>query len=164
MDKYISYNQETEQVNLILNYVNKSNNPNPEYSKSGDSGFDLRANLPEGSVTIEPLSRLLIPTGLYFDIPDQTEIQVRPRSGLALKNGIMIVNSPGTVDSGYTGEVSAILFNSDKNTPFVINHGDRIAQLVLMPVLNKPFVLLKEVEKIEDTERGDSGFGSTGLQ
>ncbi len=147
---------------LTLKIVNKSNNENPKYESLGASGFDLRANL-ENPIILKSLERYAIPTGLYFDIPTGYEIQVRPRSGLAAKNGITILNSPGTVDSDYTGEIKIILANLSKDD-FIINNGDRIAQGVLATVLNNTifkFEFVDEIEKI--TERGESGFGSTGI-
>lgn len=153
--------QSLEFHKLILVCENKSNNPNPEYQKEGDSGFDLRANLTE-SVTLKSLDRKLIPTGLFFEIPKGLEIQVRPRSGLALKNGISVLNTPGTVDEGYRGEVCVILINLSKDD-FTVNHGDRIAQAVVAPVVGKKLLNIQMVDKIStDTERGSGGFGHTG--
>lgn len=147
---------------LTLKVENRSTNPNPEYQKEGDSGFDLRANLTE-PVTLRPMERQLIPTGLYFEIPEGFEIQVRPRSGLALKNGITIVNTPGTVDEKYRGEVCIILINLGY-IDFTVNHGDRIAQAVLAPVVSKKLVNIVQIDKIStDTDRGSGGFGSTGV-
>jgi dUTP pyrophosphatase len=147
-----------------LKFVNKSPNPDPVFKCDGDSGFDLRAWVEDGDeIVLHPLERKLIHTGLYFEIPQYTEIQVRPRSGLALKNGISLVNTPGTVDESYTGEVSAILINLS-NEDFVIHTGDRIAQAVLMPVFNKALVEFKKIDEItSDTERGAGGFGHTGV-
>lgn len=147
---------------IKLNFVNQSDNPNPEYATNGSSGFDLRANLPEEPVVIPSGEVRVIPTGLYFDIPENFEIQVRPRSGLAAKNSVTVLNTPGTVDSDYTGEVKVILINHGKED-FTVFHGDRIAQAVLASVLAKNFVHLKQVSEInKDTERGSGGFGSTG--
>jgi dUTP pyrophosphatase len=144
-------------------FVNKSNNPNPEYATDGASGFDLRANLEE-SVTLQPMERKLIPTGLYFEIPSNFEIQVRPRSGLALKKGITVLNTPGTVDADYRGEVGIILINLS-NEPFVIEHGERIAQAVIATVTAKQIISLEQVDSIdENTDRGTGGFGSTGTK
>jgi dUTP pyrophosphatase len=142
--------------------VNKSDNPNPEYATNGSSGFDLRANLLDGPMIIPSGEVRLVPTGLYFDIPENFEIQVRPRSGLAAKNAVTVLNTPGTVDSDYTGEVKVILINHGK-TDFTVYHGDRIAQAILASVLSKNFVNLTQVTNItKDTERGSGGFGSTG--
>lgn len=148
-----------------LKFVNKSPNPDPEFKCDGDSGFDLRAWVEDGGeITLKPLERRLIHTGLYFELPQYTEIQVRPRSGLALKSGISLVNAPGTVDESYTGEVGAILINLS-NDEFVIHTGDRIAQAVLVPVYNKALVKLEKIAEITSkTERGDGGFGHTGYK
>lgn len=147
---------------IKLSFVNQSDNPNPEYATNGSSGFDLRANLTDGSVIIPSGEVRVIPTGLYFDIPENFEIQVRPRSGLAAKNSVTVLNTPGTVDSDYTGEVKVILINHGKES-FTVYHGDRIAQAVLASVLAKNFVNLNNVTEInKDTERGSGGFGSTG--
>jgi dUTP pyrophosphatase len=146
---------------MFINILNKSNNPIPDYAKQYDSGFDFKANLSE-DVVIKPFERKLIPTGLHFEIPIFLELQVRPRSGLALKNGITVLNTPGTVDSGYTGEVKIILINLS-NEDFIVKNGDKIAQGVFVSVL-KPFSFyFNEVDKLEDTERGGNGFGSTGV-
>ncbi len=148
---------------LDLKFKNTSNNPDPDFATVGSSGFDLRANL-ESSILLPPRERVVVPTGLFFDIPDHYEIQVRSRSGLAAKNGIKVLNSPGTVDSDYTGEMKIILYNSDKNNDFIINHGDRIAQGVLAIALTKGLVNLTKVDEIiEKSERGSGGFGSTGM-
>lgn len=132
--------------------------PAPEYAHAGDSGFDLRAAVSQ-NIHLHPLERMLVPTGLKFQIPGGFEIQVRPRSGLAHKHGITVLNTPGTVDQGYTGEVKVMLINlGDK--PYVIAPGERIAQAVLAPVARLP---LQQVESVENTdERGQGGFGSTG--
>jgi dUTP pyrophosphatase len=145
-----------------LGFINTSDNQDPTYVYDGDSGFDLRANLPE-PITLGPLERFLVPTGLSFQIPVGYEIQVRPRSGLAAKQGLSVLNTPGTVDQGYTGEVKVILVNLS-NEKQTINHGDRIAQAVLCPVLTKRTTTLVPVNKLTKTDRGDGGFGSTGKQ
>lgn len=148
-------------VNKIeLGFINKSTNQDPEYIYEGDSGFDLRANL-QSPITLGPLERELVPTGLYFQIPEGFEIQVRPRSGLAAKQGLSVLNTPGTVDQGYTGEVKVILVNLS-NEKQIINHGDRIAQAVLCPVLTKRTATLTKVADLSQTDRGEGGFGSTG--
>ena len=144
----------------MLGFKNVSNNQDPEYIYEGDSGFDLRANLTE-PVTLKPLERYMVPTGLSFEIPVGYEIQVRPRSGLAAKQGLSVLNSPGTVDQGYTGEVKVILVNLSNDT-VTINHGERIAQAVLCPVITKRTATLKSLTHIHSTDRGDGGFGSTG--
>jgi dUTP pyrophosphatase len=156
----LTFNEDIYKVSL--KFVNKSDNPNPEYATNGSSGFDLRANLLDGPMIIPSGEVRLVPTGLYFDIPENFEIQVRPRSGLAAKNAVTVLNTPGTVDSDYTGEVKVILINHGK-TDFTVYHGDRIAQAILASVLSKNFVNLTQVTDItKDTERGSGGFGSTG--
>ena len=145
-----------------LGFINPSDHQDPTYVYDGDSGFDLRANLTE-SITLGPLERFLVPTGLSFQIPVGYEIQVRPRSGLAAKQGLSVLNTPGTVDQGYTGEVKVILVNLS-NEKQTINHGDIIAQAVLCPVLTKRTTTLVSVNKLTKTDRGDGGFGSTGKQ
>jgi dUTP pyrophosphatase len=154
---------EYDRYKIQFGFVNESNNPDPEYATSGSSGFDLRANL-ESPVRIGPHSVKIIPTGLYFEIPENYEIQVRPRSGLAAKNGVTVLNTPGTVDADYRGEVKVILINHSDEI-FVVNHGDRIAQAVIASVISKNFVNLSKINKINtDTERGSGGFGSTGVK
>ena len=146
-----------------INFKNESNNPDPEYATAGSSGFDLRANL-DSQITIPPHGIRIIPTGLYFEIPENFEIQVRPRSGLAAKNGVTVLNTPGTVDADYRGEVKVILINHSE-VGFFVNHGDRIAQAVIASVIGKNFINLVKVNNIdENTERGSGGFGSTGVK
>ena len=129
----------------------------PSYKTSGSSGLDLTA-LIESEITIQPKKSALISTGLSIAIPDDTEVQIRPRSGLAAKSNITVLNTPGTIDSDYRGELKIILFNhGDKE--FVVNNGDRIAQMVLMPILKIEF---EEVDNLPKTIRGSGGFGSTG--
>ena len=143
---------------MKLSILNNSNNPLPAYETKNSAGMDLRAYLPEGSITLEPMQRALVPTGLYMEIPEGYEGQVRPRSGLAIKNGITVLNAPGTVDADYRGQVCVILINlSDK--PFVINSGDRIAQLVIARCEQVEQV---PVKILSETERGEGGFGHTG--
>lgn len=137
--------------------INQSNNPLPEYVTEGSAGMDLRANL-ESPVTIRPMERLLIPTGLFIELPLDYEAQVRPRSGLAIKYGLTCLNSPGTVDADYRGELKVVLINLS-NEDHTILHGDRVAQMVVHKVEK---VKWKEVKKISDTERGEGGFGHTG--
>lgn len=133
--------------------------PLPAYETSGAAGADLRANFAGGDgVTIEPGARALIPTGLAMAVPAGFEVQVRPRSGLALKHGIALVNSPGTIDSDYRGEVGVIILNTS-DTPFEVTHGMRIAQMVLAPVVQATF---EQVAALDATARGAGGFGSTG--
>lgn len=142
---------------MEIKIVNISENPNPDYATLGSSGLDLRANLPE-PVLLKPLERKMIPTGLFLEIPEGYEVQVRPRSGLALKHGLTCLNSPGTVDSDYRGEIKIILINLS-DVPHTINSGDRIAQMVLCKVEK---ALLNPVIKLETTLRGEGGFGHTG--
>ena len=129
----------------------------PLYKTEGSSGMDLTAFV-DNSIKIKPNSSELIPTGISIAIPEDTEIQIRPRSGLAAKSNISVLNTPGTIDSDYRGELKIILFNHGTND-FVVNNGDRIAQMVLMPVLKASF---EEVENLPETIRGSGGFGSTG--
>ena len=160
--KTMDMNPNFDEYKINFKFKNESNNPDPEYATDGSSGFDLRANL-DSPVTIQPHSVKIIPTGLYFEIPDNFEIQVRPRSGLAAKNGVTVLNTPGTVDADYRGEVKVILINHS-GIDFIINHGDRIAQAVAAAVTAKNFIKLTKVNNInEDTERGSGGFGSTGV-
>ena len=129
----------------------------PKYKTEGSSGMDLMA-LIENSITIKSQNSALIPTGLSIAIPEDMEVQIRPRSGLAAKSNISVLNTPGTIDSDYRGEIKIILFNHGKEE-FTVNNNDRIAQMVLMPVLKAEF---KEVEELPKTIRGSGGFGSTG--
>lgn len=142
---------------MLVKIVNKSAWPTPSYATVNSAGMDLKADITE-PVTLGPLERALIPTGLYIALPEGTEAQVRPRSGLAAKHGISVLNSPGTIDADYRGEVKVILVNLS-NEPFVINPGERIAQMV---VARYEQVEWDEVEVLDDTERGAGGFGSTG--
>lgn len=142
---------------LEIKIINRSFNPLPSYATPGSSGMDLRANL-EAPLTIASLDRLLVPTGLFVEIPVGFEGQVRPRSGLAIKQGITCLNTPGTIDSDYRGEIKIILINLSGEEQ-VINPGDRIAQLVFMQVGQ---AVLKEVDTLEITERNSGGFGHTG--
>ena len=157
------YEPNDNTMRLKVKIINNSENPDPTYQKVGDSGFDFMASLPEGAtITIEPMKRALIPTGLHFQIPIGFELQVRPRSGLALKNGITVLNTPGTVDSGYRGEVKVILFNTGEE-PFVIKNGDRIAQGVIAPVQFSKTTKFVRVNNLDESDRGSGGFGSTGV-
>lgn len=143
---------------MKLNIVNKSNNAMPAYETINSAGMDLRAYLPDGQMVIKPMQRALVPTGLFMEIPVGYEGQVRPRSGLAIKSGITVLNSPGTIDADYRGEVKVILINLSEND-FVINSGDRIAQLVIAKCEQME---VAEVETLSETERGAGGFGHTG--
>jgi dUTP pyrophosphatase len=149
---------------IQIKFLNKSTNTDPDYFHEGDSGFDFRANLNgEDRITINPHDRKLISTGLYFEVPRGYELQVRPRSGLALKHGITVLNTPGTVDSNYRGEVSIILVNLG-NEPFTVVNGDRIAQGVVSPVLDKVWGELNKVSGLSSSNRESEGFGSTGIK
>ena len=132
----------------------------PTYETTSSAGMDLRAYLPDGSVTLEPKQRMLVGTGLYFEIPESFEVQIRSRSGLALKQGVSVLNSPGTIDADYRGEIKVILINHG-DEPFVIEHGMRIAQMV---VAKYQRIEIKLVKELTDSERGSGGFGSTGTQ
>jgi len=149
---------EPVKTKVKINYINKSENKNPVYAKEGDSGFDLRAN--EGG-SLKPLERKLVGTGLYFELPDGYELQIRPRSGLAYKNGITVLNSPGTVDTGYRGEIKVLLVNIS-NEEFTWERGERIAQGVVAHRISSDYGDLIEVMEINESERGSGGFGSTG--
>ena len=144
---------------MKLKIVNTSDNPLPEYETTGSAGVDLRAQLQE-PVMLKPLQRALIPTGLYIELPDGYEAQVRPRSGLALKKGVTVLNSPGTIDSDYRGEIKVIMINLSNETT-VINTGERIAQLIVSKFEK---VIFKEVDELNETERGEGGFGHTGVK
>lgn len=143
---------------MILKIVNESGNPLPEYETVGSAGMDLRANLIE-PIMLKPLQRALIPTGLFIELEQGYEAQIRPRSGLALKKGLTILNSPGTIDSDYRGEIKIIIINLSNETT-VINTGERIAQMVIAKYEQ---ATLKEVDELGETERGEGGFGHTGI-
>ena len=136
--------------------------PLPRYETAGAAGADLRANLPPedraAGITLPPMGRAILPTGIRVAIPAGHEMQIRPRSGLAVKSGVTVVNAPGTVDSDYRGPLGVALVNLS-DAPYVIRHGDRIAQAVIAPVLQARYAL---VESLDETERGAGGFGSTG--
>ncbi len=140
-----------------INIINKSGNPLPEYATAGSSGMDIRANL-ERQITLLPMQRSLIPTGIYMEIPNGFEAQIRPRSGLALKQGITCLNTPGTIDADYRGEIKIILINLSAENQ-VIENGDRIAQMVIQEVTK---AILIEKNQISTTERNEGGFGHTG--
>lgn len=133
--------------------------PDPFYNYPSDSGFDLYST---EDIAISAFGRALVPTGLVFDIPDGFEIQVRSKSGLAINQGLFVLNSPGTVDSGYLGEIKVILFNTN-GSEYIIKKGSKVAQAVLCPVVNGKWVDLEKVEQINDKDRNNNGFGSTGL-
>jgi dUTP pyrophosphatase len=144
---------------LKVRIINHSTNPLPEYATTGSSGMDLRANL-TASLTLAPLERMMIPTGLFLEIPAGFEAQVRPRSGLAIKQGLTCLNSPGTIDADYRGELKVILINLS-GQPQVIEHGDRIAQMVFQKV---ELVELELTTVISETDRNAGGFGHTGVK
>ena len=144
---------------ITIKIVNTSANSLPRYATEGSSGMDIKASL-EIPVTLQPLERSLIPTGLFVEIPDGYEIQIRPRSGLAIKQGITCLNTPGTIDSDYRGEIKIILINLSSEEQ-VINHGDRIAQMIIQKTERAEF---EQVEFLNETERAAGGFGHTGKQ
>lgn len=144
---------------LKVKIINKSHHPLPSYSTEEAAGMDVRAYLPEGSVTLKPGQRALIPTGLYMQLPSGYECQIRPRSGLALNYGISIVNSPGTVDADYRGEIGIILINLGEDD-FVVNDGERICQMVIKQYSH---VTWEPVERLDRTAREDGAFGHTGV-
>ena len=143
---------------MNVQIINKSKHVTPNYETAGAAGMDLRANI-DAAITLKPLERAIFKTGLFIALPIGFEAQVRPRSGLAAKKGITVLNSPGTVDADYRGEIGVILVNLSKED-FVINDGERIAQLV---IAKHERVNWQEVNVLDDTERGSGGFGSTGV-
>lgn len=143
---------------IKVKIINRSHHPLPEYATPGSAGMDVRAFLKE-PVTLGPLERALIPTGLYMQLPHGYECQMRPRSGLAIRNGISLVNTPGTVDADYRGEVGVIVINLS-NEPFTINDGERICQMVIKEYTRVDW---EPVERIDETERGHGAFGHTGV-
>ena len=143
---------------MVVKIINKSSNPLPQYSTEFSAGMDLRANLTDDLI-IKPLQRVLVPTGLFIELPYGYEAQIRPRSGLAIKSGITVLNTPGTIDCDYRGEVKVILVNlSDQD--FAVHHGDRICQMVIAKYEKAD---LQEVEVLSDSVRSDGGFGHTGV-
>src|SRR5436190_20246528 len=146
-------------TSIQIKIVNTSSNPLPEYATKGSSGMDIRASL-DIPLILQPLERNLIPTGLFVEIPQGYEVQIRPRSGLAIKQGITCLNTPGTIDADYRGEIKVILINLSQQEQ-VIQHGDRIAQMVVQKVEQ---AVWRTVEELETTERNEGGFGHTGKQ
>ena len=144
-------------MSTAVQIVNKSHHPLPEYATTGSSGMDIRAFL-TSPITMAPMDRVLIPTGLFLALPENWEAQIRPRSGLAIKQGLTCLNTPGTIDADYRGELKVILINLS-NEPQLIADGDRIAQMVFQKVEK---VILQKVEALDATERGIGGFGHTG--
>lgn len=142
---------------MKIKVVNQSKHALPEYATHASAGVDLRANI-ENPIKIEPLEKVIVPTGLFIELPLGYEAQVRPRSGLAFKHGITVLNSPGTIDADYRGEIKVILVNLSKE-PFIINDGERIAQMVIAAHEQAEW---EAVDELEETDRGSGGFGSTG--
>lgn len=152
----MSCNKSNLQI-VLINIINNSSNILPAYETVGSAGMDVRANLEE-PVKLMPMQRMLIPTGLFIELPNGYEAQIRPRSGLAIKHGITCLNSPGTIDSDYRGEIKIILINLSQEE-HLIQHGDRIAQMVIQQVTKAEWV---KVKVLNDSKRGDGGFGHTG--
>ena len=144
---------------MKIKVVNKGHQPLPEYATPQSAGMDLRANI-EAPITLKPMERRLIPTGLYIALPIGYEAQIRPRSGLALKHGITVLNTPGTIDADYRGELMVLLVNFS-DSDFIINDGERIAQMVIARHEQAEFV---EVDMLDETERGEGGYGHTGVK
>lgn len=144
---------------MVIKVVNRGHQPLPEYATPQSAGMDLRADITE-AVTLKPLERHLFPTGLRISLPEGYEAQVRPRSGLALKHGITVLNTPGTIDADYRGEIGVVLVNVS-NEPFTIEPGERIAQMVIAKHEQADFVI---VEELDETERGEGGYGHTGTK
>jgi dUTP pyrophosphatase len=144
---------------LKIKVVNRGHQPLPQYATAQSAGMDLRANL-DASVTLKPLERRLIPTGLHISLPAGYEAQVRPRSGLALKKGVTVLNTPGTIDADYRGEIGVVLINLSQED-FIVEDGERIAQMV---IARHEQGLFEEVELLDETERGEGGYGHTGAK
>ncbi|GAB4448436.1 MAG: dUTP diphosphatase [Bacteroidales bacterium] len=142
---------------MQVKIVNKSKHPNPEYSTPFSAGMDLRANI-EKPIVLKPMERVLVPTGLFIELPVGFEAQIRPRSGLALKKGITVLNTPGTIDADYRGEIGVILINLS-NEEFVVNDGERICQMIIS---KHETIRWENVEILQETTRGEGGFGHTG--
>ena len=142
-----------------IKVINKGHQQLPAYATSQSAGMDLRANI-DAPIILQPMERRLVPTGLYIALPEGFEAQVRPRSGLALKHGLTVLNSPGTIDADYRGEIMVLLINFS-NEPFTINDGERIAQMVVARHEQAEFI---EVEVLDETERGEGGYGHTGVK
>lgn len=145
--------------NVDIKIINKSSNPLPQYASEGSAGLDLRAFIAE-DIELKPLQRTAVPTGLFIELPLGFEAQIRPRSGLALKSGITVLNTPGTIDSDYRGEIKVILANLS-DSPFVIHNGDRICQMV---IARHAYAHFTEVSDLSVTERGEGGFGHSGIK
>ena len=143
---------------MQLKIINKSNNPLPRYESEQAAGMDIRCHLSE-EITLQPMERRLLPTGLFIELPQGYEAQIRPRSGLALKHGITVLNTPGTVDADYRGEIMVLLVNLS-NADFTVNDGERIAQMVIARHEQGEFIV---VDELDETERGEGGYGHTGV-
>ncbi len=146
--------------NISVKIVNNSHHPLPAYSTIDSAGMDVRAYLPNGPIVLKPMERRLIPTGLHIELPQGYECQIRPRSGLALKHGLTIVNSPGTIDADYRGEIGVILMNLSQDE-FIVNDGERICQMVVKEYTRVEWV---QTESLSSSERGEGGFGHTGVK
>ena len=144
-------------MSMKVKIINKSKQVLPEYATNAAAGMDLRANL-DNAIVLKPLERVLIPTGLFIELPVGVEAQIRPRSGLAYKNGLTVLNSPGTIDADYRGEIKVILVNLS-NEEFIINNSERIAQMIITKHERVEWI---EVNELEESDRGAAGFGSTG--
>jgi len=144
---------------MKVNIINQSHHPLPAYETSLSAGMDLRANL-DAELELKPLQRMLVPTGLFIELPAGYEAQIRPRSGLAFKHGLTVLNSPGTIDADYRGEIKVLLINLS-DTPFVIKDGERIAQMIVAPHSRVEWV---QTDALNSTERGAGGFGHTGTK
>jgi dUTP pyrophosphatase len=144
---------------MKIKIVNKSKHPLPEYATAGAAGVDLRANI-DAPITLVPGERKLIPTGIYIGLPDGYEAQVRPRSGLALKHGISVCNTPGTIDPDYSGQIGVVLINHGQEN-FIVNDGERIAQMIISKFERAEWDV---VEELDETERGEGGYGHTGVK
>lgn len=144
---------------MQIKIVNKSHHKLPQYATELSAGLDLRANL-DKPITLKPMERVLIPTGIFISLPQGYEAQIRPRSGLAIKKGITVLNSPGTIDADYRGEICVILINLSQEN-FVVEDGERICQMVIAPYVRASW---QEVEALDQTERGEGGFGHTGIR
>ena len=145
---------------MKINIVNKGHQPLPQYATLQSAGMDLRAFLPDSPITLKPMERTLVKTGLFMELPAGYEAQVRPRSGLALKKGITVLNTPGTIDADYRGEIGVVLINLSQDD-FTVNDGERIAQLVIARHEQGELVV---VEALDETERGEGGYGHTGVK
>lgn len=146
--------------NISVKIVNNSHHPLPAYSTIDSAGMDVRAYLPNGPIVLKPMERRLIPTGLHIELPQGYECQIRPRSGLALKHGLTIVNSPGTIDADYRGEIGVVLMNLSQDE-FIVNDGERICQMVVKEYTRVEWV---QTESLSSSERGEGGFGHTGVK